>query len=171
MFQDGKNLWTRKEYLTEIVETKFVDLAAPDMISEAHDELDEDMGEREAIDPFMRYKRRLMSHFGKMKTFALNLLNFDSSMFAPLEKNIFGFRKLVVIGTRHGMVVALDTISGNVVWQRYLGADGFIKRVSLVRGSSVKYPPVITVLSILPEVCFLFLLIIIGRYKNYNESN
>jgi hypothetical protein len=153
MFQDGKNLWTRKEYLTEIMCSKFVDLAAPDMMSEAHDELDESVDESESIDPFTRFKRRLVTHYGKLKKAVMHLLTLSPSSFAPLEKDLFGFRKLLVVGTRHGMIVALDTTSGDVVWQRYLGVDGFVKKISLIRSSSVKYPPVIAIVSILPDVC------------------
>jgi hypothetical protein len=43
---------------------------------------------------------------------------------AELYKDVFGFRKVVLVASASGKVYALDSISGDVIWSRVLSLGG-----------------------------------------------
>jgi hypothetical protein len=50
--------------------------------------------------------------------------SYDSASMDPstsLERDAFGFRKMLVVATRHGTLIGLDTARGTVVWRRIVG--------------------------------------------------
>lgn len=137
--------WTRPEYLTEITNSKFVDLAAANLFSEDHDELDEPSIQTKESTPWQRWIRRVTHHANSLVSYITS-----SSPSAGLQQDLFGFHKLIVVGTRRGMVAAIDTMTGEIAWRRFNGEAEY-QRVSLVRSSNVKYPPILTVVAVLQD--------------------
>lgn len=154
MYTGNANLWTRKEYLADLVSAKFVDLPAHDLLSEDHDELDEKMSESDKMNPLERFRRRLSTHLAKFSSFlSLSILSGGGTVNTLMTEDTFGFRKLIVAASRRGMIVAIDTLTGDIAWERYLGEDGIFKKIEQLRSASVKFPPVLAVVSTIPGVC------------------
>jgi len=51
--------------------------------------------------------------------------------FEELEPHTFGFRKIILLPTKAGKLFALNSMSGAIIWQQYLGGDK-VKKVYLV---------------------------------------
>jgi hypothetical protein len=67
----------------------------------------------------------------------------DTVSVGTLHRDRFGFKKLVIFATRTGKVVALETLKGQVVWERYFPGLSF-KEIDMVRSAVVKFPPVLS---------------------------
>jgi hypothetical protein len=70
-------------------------------------------------------------------------VSLDQAKNETLQRDVFGKRKLIVFGTRTGMVEAIDTLSGETVWSRYYGNMGALSKVVLMRSTLVKYPAIL----------------------------
>lgn len=148
MYKDATNVWTREEYLADIANAVFVDLPLPGMLSDENDDLGEPLDESHQLDPFTRYQRRWAKHIQQAGAFLSSLL--QGAVFHPkteplLTRDQFGFKKLIVAGCRRGMVVAMETITGKVVWRKFIG--GQLVGVELVRTAAVKFPPIIVTIT------------------------
>ncbi|KAJ3221454.1 DUF1620 super [Clydaea vesicula] len=152
MYKGEAILWIREEYLTEIATAEFIELPKAGLFSEEHDELNESVEETEKISPLTRYFRRWSSQLLKLQAYlkAGNLLfkSEETSETNNFFRDAFGFKKLIVFATKRGMIVAIDTLSGDVAWRRYVGASTMeVKQLSLVRSSVIKFPPVILIVA------------------------
>ncbi|KAI8921424.1 hypothetical protein DFJ77DRAFT_163083 [Powellomyces hirtus] len=147
----GEVLWTREESLTEALAAEYVDLPERSLLSQDHDELDEQPQESASISPIERFLRRARTHVVKAAAYPQQLTKSIKSLITPPEStrvrndlyaDFFGVRKLVVFASKTGKVVALDTESGQSVWERYFDGIQF-RQIETVRSALVKYPPVI----------------------------
>ncbi|CAG8515703.1 6939_t:CDS:10 [Diversispora eburnea] len=163
-FKESSVIWQREESLAHTKEVEFLDLPERKLWTQEVDEL-----ESETISPFIRYFRRLRTHFEQLKglpdylityiqRFATGDYNKDPTPAKlSLHRDTFGFRKLLIFITRN-KVIALDTINkGQVVWSRYFGDEVLeFQKIFVVRSSTVKFPPIV---------------VAIGIQKNFTEDS
>ncbi|KAL1919740.1 uncharacterized protein VTP21DRAFT_1671 [Calcarisporiella thermophila] len=167
VFNQKEQVWAREESLADSVDVSFLDLPEHHAWSQDIDELDEQPEETESISAIERYLRRWSTHLRELQYLPEWLLNKLQGLYPknqPLRitsevlasaksgineetlfRDIFGLRKLLVVITKSGKIVALDTANhGKIVWSRYFG--GFSpSRVFVLRSSIVRLPPIIGV--------------------------
>ncbi|KAJ3398894.1 DUF1620 super, partial [Chytridiales sp. JEL 0842] len=155
LVRENEISWDRDESLTKVAESVFVELPEPQFLSLEHDELDEPLKASEALNPVSRYIKRVSTHLQQLQS-ALqgmpNKLEKITSIFSKnetadsseviLQRDRYGFRKLIVFATRTGKLVAVESLKGQVVWERYFPTLSF-KEISAVRTTMVKFPPVL----------------------------
>ncbi|RHZ82351.1 hypothetical protein Glove_109g123 [Diversispora epigaea] len=158
-FKENNVIWQREESLAYAKEVEFLDLPERKLWTQEVDELAEQPEESETISPFIRYFRRLRTHFEQLKglpdylityiqRFATGDYNKDPTPAKlSLHRDTFGFRKLLIFIARN-KVIALDTSNrGQVVWSRYFGGEILeFQKIFVVRSSTVKYPPIVVVI-------------------------
>ena len=131
-------LWTREESLSDIRAASFIEL--PERLSEsAISSADGDGGfvdrvKRQISDArdFPAYalhfiKRFVTGSYDSVSSSASPSLSAamtataNSNHSSALYRDSFGFRKVIVAATAHGIVLGLDSSSGAVLWRRLLG--------------------------------------------------
>jgi hypothetical protein len=114
----------------------------------------------EALSPLNRYLRRWTSHVNKLQTFFAHapetMTHILSRTASPKAQAVnasdlvfrdkLGFRKLALFASKSGKLQAMETERGAVIWSRWIGASGVVRRIELVRSVVVKFPPVVTVI-------------------------
>ncbi|KAJ3017234.1 hypothetical protein HKX48_003655 [Thoreauomyces humboldtii] len=153
LWKDGESLWTQAESLTVSSAAEYVDLPEQSLLSQEHDELDEQPVDTASVSPLERYLRRIRAHAIKFSTYPQRLANFiqqftmpsSTSQMAELHADFLGVRKLVIFASSTGKIVALDTQSGNPVWEKFFPGLNFTQ-VETVRASKIKFPPVIALI-------------------------
>ncbi|KAJ3216967.1 hypothetical protein HDU67_008696 [Dinochytrium kinnereticum] len=162
--KENEVLWTRHESLTETVGSVFVELPEPGLLSLDHDELNEPIRDSEAMNPVTRYIKRWTSHIQQLQAFAHSIPSYvetlstlPATLFAAknasaasteviLQKDRYGFRKLLVFASKGGNVVAVETEHGNVAWTTYFpGLE--VRHVEYVRSAVVRFPPIVAVVA------------------------
>ncbi|KAL0573048.1 hypothetical protein V5O48_008907 [Marasmius crinis-equi] len=129
LYQQDKLQWSRDESLAEITNAEFVEL--PERV----------LATAEGNEPFLaRLERQIkeakdfpnyLVHF--VKRFATGSYESATSSAAPknqkrkgegdggLHRDAFGFRQVIVLSTKRGKVVGVDSSNGEVLWSRLLG--------------------------------------------------
>lgn len=171
LLQNGSSLWVRNEGLAGVVAAAFVEPA---------EELD--LAEELAIEGhssvFAAYIHRLKRHFKDLKhlpawaeslssRFKANILSDKINLNVQgQQRDGFGFRKLVIVATERGRLIALDTgIQAKVIWDIKLmdlsvqqkwqvinievesgialirGSEGEFWRVETLTGKTLQYQP------------------------------
>ncbi|TPX70016.1 hypothetical protein SpCBS45565_g01990 [Spizellomyces sp. 'palustris'] len=151
LLKDGAMVWTKEEALTKASAAVYVDLPEKSLLSQVHDELNEQPEETASITSIERYMRRVRSHYSKVKALPERIVAMSKYFFGgssthddmDLRADMLGVRKVIVFASKTGKVVAYDTERGRTVWERYFGGVSFWQ-VENIRTSVVKYPPVIT---------------------------
>ncbi|KAL2911674.1 hypothetical protein HK105_208882 [Polyrhizophydium stewartii] len=141
-------VWTREESLSQVADAAFLDLPQSIVYSQQFDELQEEPRVSASISPVERYIRRWSVHLSKLMSLFGTLGGAESSQpeqsangTADLS-DAHGFRKLLVLVSTTGKVNALDTLTGQTVWSRYLPGI-FFDSLHIVRTSRVKYPAIV----------------------------
>ncbi|TPX33872.1 hypothetical protein SmJEL517_g03357 [Synchytrium microbalum] len=155
-FVQGNELkWSRDESLAQITHSEFVELPAPSLLSEELDEMDEPASKSAATNPVTRYAKRLSTHIKKLSAavnqFVVSAPNSPQEA-APVQnatQDLYAFRKLFIVTTSTGKVLALETKHGQIIWSRMfgLGMGKFIS-VKTLRASFVKYPPITALVAV-----------------------
>ncbi|MDP2434380.1 MAG: hypothetical protein Q8P67_01400, partial [archaeon] len=106
--------WSRAEGLATAFKAEFLDLP--------HHQSEEAATELELIQSGLA--SRIALHLDKLQRFLLpsrvrSAAESPHNATRPLLTSAFGFRKLVVVLSRHGRVFALDSEDGSVLWSRY----------------------------------------------------
>ncbi|KAJ3048353.1 hypothetical protein HK097_010648 [Rhizophlyctis rosea] len=161
MWKDDSVLWTSVEALAHATAAQFVDLPGKDLLSQVHDELgavDEQPEESASKNPIARYIRRWKAHILKLVT-SVNSIADLPARFLPsnsatnsseivLHRDAHGVRKLIVFATTTGKVVALESIQGRVVWERFYPGVKF-EQIEVIRTSVMKHPPLVAAIGII----------------------
>ncbi|XP_017778048.1 PREDICTED: ER membrane protein complex subunit 1 [Nicrophorus vespilloides] len=108
----GKVQWVREEALSEIVALEFVDLPLSDLEASIEREFNE-----ASSDIFSMFMNRLVSQTRQMTTLITGKPTASGNV---LVRDNFGLHKLIVVATKVGKLFALDTITGEIIWSRYL---------------------------------------------------
>ncbi|KAF9970863.1 hypothetical protein BGZ73_006289 [Actinomortierella ambigua] len=164
--------WYREESLAYATHAELVDLPERKMWTQEADELLQDKKAAEGQLSLMdRYTLRLTKHISQLKDLPQFIISYanPSSLFqkppkaaryseveigaanrtlSPLYRDQFGIRKLLIMSTGKGKLVAMDTANkGQIVWSRLFNQGHDIKHVFTVRSANVRLPPLIAVVA------------------------
>jgi hypothetical protein len=134
--------WSREESMKYAFDVAMVEL--PTGVTVDKDELgiDHDVSMLQRF--VLRWKKHLME-LSRIRTFDL-LDSFVTKKAVvtntTLQRDLHGFRKIAVFATPR-KVVAVDTLLGKVVWERYF--ESSLSQIFLTRESRHAVPPLITV--------------------------
>lgn len=118
--------WSREEGLSDIKVAEFVELPERKLVEA---QLEEDEG-------FAQRVRRQLTEARDFPSYAVHFVNrfvtgsYDSvsasvatpiNETAPLARDAFGFRKVLVVATARGKIYGLDSANGEVLWSRVFG--------------------------------------------------
>ncbi|KAG8768084.1 hypothetical protein FRC12_005774, partial [Ceratobasidium sp. 428] len=121
LWQGDKVHWTRDEALADIKLATLVDLPERKIASEL------------GMSEHRGFADRLITHFiaaQNLPQFVVQFAKrFATGSYAAavvpdsqdLERDTFGFRKMLVVATAHGTLIGVDTARGTVVWRRIIG--------------------------------------------------
>lgn len=110
----GKTLWTREEALSAAIAVEFVELPVSAMDASIADAFAVNNDSNDILSMFIR---RLSYQAQQLKAFIAGVKDSDDSV---LVRDDFGLHKLIIIASRVGKLFALDTISGNIVWSKFI---------------------------------------------------
>lgn len=114
MVKGEKVLWSREEGLADAVDGVFVDLPEIETSLSA-----EELVFEENADVFSAYVRRVQRHLNDLKylpDYVLSKLSLEDHQ-QDTRDEIFGFRKLFVVATKQGRLIALNTaVQGRIEW-------------------------------------------------------
>lgn len=116
--------WTRDESLAEIKLASLVDLPEPQIAAELETSEHRSFGER--LKAHLVAAQNLPQYIAQFtRRFAMGSYDSSSSpalsMSTELERDVFGFRKMLVVATNYGTLIGVDTARGQVVWRRIVG--------------------------------------------------
>lgn len=159
----SKIMWTREEALANIISVELVDLPVSDIEAAIEKEFDNKEGGFVGM-----FLRRLTSQLLQLKSLLLTVVSLGESvekngLEVDLVRDEFGLHKLIVAVTSVGKLYGIDNLSGNVVWQKYLGEMETYKSIDkpvvsfYVQRTSRHLP--------YPAQCF-----ILGKHKASDES-
>lgn len=109
----GRTVWTREEALSRALAVEFVELPISAMDASIADAF----AVNDSNDILSMLTRRLAYQAQQLKAFITGVKDSDDS---DLVRDDFGLHKLIIIATGVGKLFALDTISGNIVWSKYI---------------------------------------------------
>ncbi|KAG0240620.1 hypothetical protein BGW41_006801 [Actinomortierella wolfii] len=164
--------WYREESLAYINNAELLDLPERKLWTQEADELVQDKKAAEGqLSVLDRYTQRLMKHIGELKGLPQFIISYanPSSLFrkpptavphseveigaanrtlSPLYRDQFGIRKLLIVSTSKGKLVAMDTASkGQIVWSRLFSQGHDIKQIFTIRQANVRLPPLIAIVA------------------------
>ncbi|PCH43293.1 DUF1620-domain-containing protein [Wolfiporia cocos MD-104 SS10] len=115
-------VWTREEGLTDIRAAEMVELPEP-AAAAAHGGEDKSFGERlrRQLADAQGFPQYAAAFARRFVTGAYASVSAPANGSAPLARDAFGFRKIIVVATAHGKLYGLDSAYGSVVWSRVLG--------------------------------------------------
>ncbi|QRW10303.1 endoplasmic reticulum membrane protein [Ceratobasidium sp. AG-Ba] len=121
LWQREELQWTRDEALTDIKMASLVDLPERKIVSELGASEHRGFGER--LVAHMVAAQDLPQFIVQFaKRFATGSYpSVSPSDSKVLERDAFGFRKMLVVATGHGTLLGVDTATGTVVWRRIVG--------------------------------------------------
>lgn len=131
--------WTREESLSSIVKVEVVDLP----VSATQASIEEEFSANSLFD---RIVSRISSQFHQLIIMANDLANgvhlTTRTYSKSLVRDRFGLHKLILVVTKTGKILALDTISGHIIWQHHLPASNLeANRITLfIQRTSIHYP-------------------------------
>ncbi|KAI8843619.1 hypothetical protein BC829DRAFT_492004 [Chytridium lagenaria] len=183
-----ETLWNRYESLSDSVGSVFVDLPESRLLSLDHDELNEPVRDTEALNPVSRYLKRWGTHVQQLSSLMAslpdtlkNVAALPASLFALknstilksteviLQRDRYGFRKLLIFGSKSGNVVAVETEHGNVAWTTYLPGLK-VRQVESIRSGVVRFPPLVAIIADNgKETSFIYLNALTGEFAEENE--
>ncbi|KAJ1304201.1 hypothetical protein OPQ81_008601 [Rhizoctonia solani] len=115
--------WTRDEALAEIKVAALVDLPERKIAEEIA--TSEHRGLAERLIFHMVAAQNLLQYISQfMKRFATgSYASLTSGASSSLERDAFGFRKILVAATNYGTLLGIDTAQGTVVWRKIIGVS------------------------------------------------
>ncbi|KAJ3107135.1 hypothetical protein HDU97_004828 [Phlyctochytrium planicorne] len=186
--KESEVLWTRYESLTDSVGSVFVDLPESRLLSLDHDELDEPASKSEALSPVARYIKRWTTHIGQLQglfssapALVDGLSSLPNTLFAPsrnttkskeviLQRDKYGFRKLLIFAGSSGNIVAVETEHGNVAWSTYLPGIK-VREIIHTRSAVVRFPPIVVlVVENEKDTQFIYLNALTGNFADEQEK-
>jgi hypothetical protein len=149
LLRNGEHSWTREESLSHILpgQTLFLDLPVPEPKTQLHVSSKNLLG---------AYVQRVTTHIKQLRNLPSGLVtfarHFATGQYEEIEigshnRDAFGLRKFIVVGTGTEKLVALDSANGgDLVWSLLVGRS--VKGMRVLRESSAVrgQPPVIGVL-------------------------
>lgn len=149
LLRNNEHSWTHEESLSHIIpeHTLFLDLPVP----EPKVQLNVSTGNL-----ISAYLTRVTTHIKQLKDLPQGLTtfarHFATGRYEEIElgstnRDAFGFRKFIIVATKQGTLLALDSANkGNIVWRLNLGGEILgtwtLRESSTVRG----HPPVVGVI-------------------------
>lgn len=125
LWQHDQLQWTREEGLADVKLAEFVELPER-KLAETHVGEDETFTQRvrrqlAEARGFPAYVANFARRFatGSYDTVSASAVPTNDS--APLARDAFGFRKVLVVVTARGKIYGLDSASGDVLWSRVFG--------------------------------------------------
>lgn len=114
----GKVSWTREDGLSRVVAAEFFELPLSELDASIEHEFDSVTG-----DIFSTFYNRIFSQVRQLLV-VLSGQQGDSSV--GMVRDEFGLHKVIVVVTASGRFYGLDSMTGDIVWSRYLkGVEGF----------------------------------------------
>ncbi|KAJ1304145.1 hypothetical protein OPQ81_008545 [Rhizoctonia solani] len=115
--------WTRDEALAEIKVAALVDLPEQKIAEEIA--TSEHRGFAERLIFHMIAAQNLPQYISQFtKRFATgSYASLTSTASSSLERDAFGFRKMLVVATNYGTLLGIDTAQGTVVWRKIIGVS------------------------------------------------
>ncbi|KAI7816781.1 hypothetical protein BC939DRAFT_467864 [Gamsiella multidivaricata] len=162
--------WYREESLAYVKDVEFVDLPERKLWTQDVDESGHVRAARN-LTIIERYIERLSSHILQLKSLPAFIVSYanPSSLFnkapvateysevqigvpnnttQPLYRDQFGLRKILVLSTYKGKVVAVDSgDKGQIIWSRYFPWGHDIKNTVVVRHANVRLPPILAIIA------------------------
>ena len=124
LYQGVKNKWIREDGLSRPTALSVVDLP---------------LSQSPTINLSSSYLQRVYDHLINLKFLPNYFLNFGNRFFtgqrsvtstSSLTRDIFGFRKILVIGTQYGKLIGIDTFNENsILWNRNFGPNTFVSHL------------------------------------------
>lgn len=112
MQNTGKILWKREEALSNILTVKFIELPVSEMDASIEHEF------TLTGDVFGMLFRRISSQLRQITTFL------SGQQMVSDERNLirddFGFHKVIIVVSKIGKLYAIDSLTGNIIWEKYL---------------------------------------------------
>ncbi|KAJ1562334.1 hypothetical protein HK096_011246 [Nowakowskiella sp. JEL0078] len=139
LWRGSEVIWTREESLTHIVDEVFVELPEPHGFSENRDELHELHSKTEALDPLSRYLKRISVHVGSAFISKSKVIANSTA----LVRDTFGIKKILLVVTSTGKLIALNTLTGENVWAKMIGPG--VWSLEVVRDVKIGGLPVVVV--------------------------
>lgn len=142
----GKLLWSREEALSRIIGVEFVELPVSEMDASIEREFNSAGG-----DVFGMLYKRLDSQIKQLLSFISGTKSDTSNN--NLIRDEFGLHKLILVATSLGKIFALDTLTGAIIWSKYIdNMQPFeilgILKLLILEQRTARYPP-------FPAVCVL----------------
>ena len=148
LLRNNEHTWTREESLAHILpsQTVFLDLPVPEPKSHL------DVSTRNLVSA---YVKRVITHIQQLRNLPSALVtfarHFATGRYEEIEiggtnRDAFGLRKFIVVATKKGKVLALDSANrGNIVWSRLFDVEAKIHGMWILRESSAVRgkPPII----------------------------
>ncbi|CAE6393262.1 unnamed protein product [Rhizoctonia solani] len=115
--------WTRDESLSEIKVAALVDLPERKIAEEI--DISEHRGFAERLIFHLVAAQNLPQYIAQFtKRFATgSYSSLTSTTSSSLERDPFGFRKMLVVATSYGTLLGIDTAQGTVVWRKIIGVS------------------------------------------------
>ncbi|KAG4303937.1 hypothetical protein PORY_002681 [Pneumocystis oryctolagi] len=153
MIQGSFILWSRDESLAYSIHAEFLELPQKQII------LTQDNINKKSKSLFFIYMNRLVRHSNELKKKIKYIILFKQKFIGKYnavniqkkipQKDIFGFRKFIIIITSKGKILALDSLySGTIVWSNQLGYKFNYKGLWIIKKSKTlnDSSPIIAVL-------------------------
>ncbi|EJD05202.1 DUF1620-domain-containing protein [Fomitiporia mediterranea MF3/22] len=126
LWQHDRAQWTREEALSEVELAEFIELPERKTIATHVGDGEESFVGRvtrqvQDAKDFPSYLLAFVRRFATGSYTTATTSAKVSSNSTELERDEFGFRKLIVAATRRGVVYGIDSASGAIVWSRLLG--------------------------------------------------
>ncbi|QRW23080.1 endoplasmic reticulum membrane protein [Rhizoctonia solani] len=114
--------WTRDEALTDIKVAALVDLPERKIAEEIASS--EHRGFLERLIFHIVAAQNLPQYIAQFsKRFATGTYTITPGSSSSLDRDPFGFRKVLVVATGYGTLLGVDTAQGNVVWRKIIGVS------------------------------------------------
>ncbi|QRW23033.1 endoplasmic reticulum membrane protein [Rhizoctonia solani] len=114
--------WTRDEALTDIKVAALVDLPERKIAEEIASS--EHRGFLERLIFHIVAAQNLPQYIAQFsKRFATGTYTITPGSSSSLDRDPFGFRKVLVVATGYGTLLGIDTAQGNVVWRKIIGVS------------------------------------------------
>lgn len=145
----GKLMWTREEALSSVIQVEFVELPVSDLDASIEHEFVSTSG-----DIFGMLYRRLLSQFHQVSSFFSAPHSISSS--GDLIRDDFGLHKAIILVTRVGKLFAIDSLSGAIIWTKFLpDIKPFLRlrkeTMLVLEQRSARYPPMTAMCTLLAK--------------------
>ncbi|KAI8895892.1 hypothetical protein BC833DRAFT_599659 [Globomyces pollinis-pini] len=146
LLKGTKRVWTREESLSHISKHLILELPSSQGSSSEVDEIGLEKDGKNGI--LSRYVTRVQKHIGlllNLGDYFTNSPKKNSNLNAVVDK--YGFKKLIIFATSTGKLIAMDTLSGKILWQEFM-PNVSITQLLLTRDVRVVSPPLVVAIGL-----------------------